>query len=73
MRQKIAETFREYGIDDDTFMILDTTDFREIVSIAASQAKKSDVVILSPASASFDMFKNFTERGEQFITHVQNL
>ena len=30
------------------------------------KAKKGDVVLLSPASASFDMFKNFAQRGEKF-------
>lgn len=72
-RHKIAETFKKHGIAEADFMILDTIDFREIVSIAASQAKSGDVVILSPASASFDMFKNFTERGEHYINHVHSL
>ncbi|MFR2534989.1 MAG: UDP-N-acetylmuramoyl-L-alanine--D-glutamate ligase [Clostridia bacterium] len=40
--------------------------FEEAVYLAKEKAKKGDVVLLSPASASFDMFKNFAQRGEKF-------
>ncbi len=43
---------------------------REIVMIARSLAKSGDVIILSPACASFDMFKNYQDRGEQFTKEV---
>ena len=33
-------------------------------------ATKGDIVLFSPASASFDMFKNFADRGEQFKKFV---
>ncbi|MCX6808642.1 MAG: UDP-N-acetylmuramoyl-L-alanine--D-glutamate ligase [Candidatus Berkelbacteria bacterium] len=45
----------------------------EIVQKAARSAKSSDVVILSPACASFDMFKNYKDRGDKFKEAVLNL
>ena len=38
----------------------------EAVDVALDNAKKGEIVLFSPASASFDMFKNFADRGEQF-------
>lgn len=40
---------------------------------AAELAKPGSVVLLSPASASFDLFKNYADRGDQFIAAVNNL
>ena len=44
-----------------------------VVEAAANQAQPGDVVILSPAAASFDMFKSYNDRGEQFVAVVENL
>ncbi len=46
--------------------IYESDSFEEAASIARSIAKRGDIVILSPASASFDRFKNFEERGNYF-------
>lgn len=46
---------------------------KEIVTLAGKSAKSGDVVILSPACASFDMFKNYQDRGDQFKKAVEKL
>lgn len=46
---------------------------REAVRIAADLAKTGDVVLLSPACASFGMFLNYKDRGDQFQKEVGNL
>ncbi|MBR6312352.1 MAG: UDP-N-acetylmuramoyl-L-alanine--D-glutamate ligase, partial [Oscillospiraceae bacterium] len=51
--------------------ILEATDMEGAVRLAASRASEGDIVILSPASASFDMFKNFEERGKAFKKAVR--
>ncbi len=45
----------------------------EVVEQAKSVATSGDVVVLSPACASFDMFKNYKDRGEQFKDEVKKL
>ena len=45
----------------------------ETIPIARKNAKSGDIVLFSPASASFDMFKNFADRGNQFKELVRNL
>jgi len=48
-------------------------DLAAAVERAASEAQPGDVVLLSPACASFDQFTDFVERGEEFRRLVQNL
>ena len=48
-------------------------DFTETVHDAAASAKEGDVVLLSPACAAFDKFKNFMVRGKFFKKLVQEL
>ncbi len=48
-------------------------DFTETVRAAAAEATEGDIVLLSPASTSFDRFKNFEERGNTFRKIVEEL
>ena len=53
--------------------IVDCTDFTDAVNKAAAAAKTGDVVLMSPASAAFDQFKNFMERGKYYKKLVSEL
>ena len=53
--------------------IVDCTDFTDAVQKAAAAARSGDVVLMSPASAAFDQFKNFAERGKYFKKLVLEL
>ncbi len=48
-------------------------DLKEAVTLSGKIAKKGDVVLLSPACASFDMFQDFEDRGRQFKKIVREL
>ena len=53
--------------------IVECRDFTDAVMQAAKAAKEGDVVLMSPASAAFDQFKNFMERGKYFKKLVMEL
>ena len=57
----------------DGLEIADVNDYHEAVALADSRAADGDVVILSPASTSFDRFANFMERGRVFKEIVHEL
>ncbi len=59
--------------DPAQLQIRDCEDFKSAVLAAATDAKEGDVVLMSPASAAFDQFKNFMERGEYFKRLVKEL
>ena len=54
-----------------TFLLATTLD--RAVAEAASAAGPGDVVLLSPACASYDQFRDYEHRGEEFRRLVQNL
>ena len=53
--------------------IHDTTSADEAVKLASRIAEAGDVVLLSPCCASFDLFKNYEDRGRKFKEAVRNL
>lgn len=61
------------GFDPKTLPIVETADLKEAVERAYEAAEPGDVVLMSPACASFDKYKNFMERGEAFKAIVAAL
>ena len=66
--KKIVEAF-----NDKVTTIVETTSMEEAVRSSYYLAKKGETVLLSPACASFDLFKNYEDRGRQFKQAVRNL
>ena len=61
------------SLEEDAQIIVNSSSMNDAVEIASHLAQKGDTVLLSPACASFDWFKNFEDRGEQFKEAVLNL
>jgi UDP-N-acetylmuramoylalanine--D-glutamate ligase len=66
--RKIVEAFT-----DKVPTIVETSSMEEAVRSSYYLAKKGETVLLSPACASFDLFKNYEDRGRQFKMAVRNL
>jgi UDP-N-acetylmuramoylalanine--D-glutamate ligase len=61
------------ALESDVEVILNSASMKDAVTIASHIAKKGDTVLLSPACASFDWFKNYEDRGDQFKNAVMEL
>jgi UDP-N-acetylmuramoylalanine--D-glutamate ligase len=66
--RKIDETFAS-SVD----AIVHTTSMKECVEMAYRMARSNEVVLLSPGCASFDLFKNYEDRGRQFKNCIRQL
>jgi len=60
--------FKDFGKS-----ILLASSMEEAIALAHQNGENGDVVLLSPACASFDLFNNYEDRGEQFKLYVQSL
>ena len=71
MADRIKKASQKAGFEGK--IIFRPKSIKTAVEAAYKEADKGEVVLLSPACASFDMFKNYKERGKQFKHHVQAL
>ena len=65
---KLIQHFEPMGIK-----YISTDNLRDAVQAAYQSANEGDTVLLSPCCASFDLFKNYEDRGEQFMQAVRTL
>ena len=73
-----AEKIESAVVNDKTYnkeniTILHADNMEEAVALARDNAQSGDVVSLSPASASFDKYRNFEERGKHYKSIVNGL
>ena len=66
--EKLREHFGGFGLH-----IIDTDNLHDAIQGAYNAAHEGDTVLLSPCCASFDLFKSYEDRGEQFMTAVRQL
>lgn len=67
------DAFKLEKVLDTKVPILHASSLQDAIDLAQAQASAGDVVLLSPACASFDMFRDFNHRGEEFIALVKAL
>lgn len=69
--QRVAQTLKGHGFTN--YQLSTATTMAAIVSEAVALARKGDAIVLSPAFPSFDMFKDFEDRGNQFKAAIKAL
>lgn len=71
---KIEEAVKSAdNYDENSINIINVDNMEEAVAVAIENAEQGDIVSLSPASASFGLYKNFEERGNHFKSIVNGL
>ena len=71
--EKLREHFEKLKIQNEKLKIFDTDNLHDAVMAAYNAAHEGDTVLLSPCCASFDLFKSYEDRGEQFMKAVKAL
>ena len=69
--EKAIREAKEYS--ENNPKIIKVENMEQAVSMAKANAVSGDIVSMSPASASFDLYRNFEERGEHFKRIVNSL
>jgi UDP-N-acetylmuramoylalanine--D-glutamate ligase len=68
---RMMNEFGSYGSRNINFYVAE--DYQQVIEIARKVTKKGTICLLSPAAASYDMFKNFEERGTVYKKNVRSL
>jgi len=73
--EKLREHFANFQsqISNDQMQIIDVDNLSDAVQSAYEAAREGDTVLLSPCCASFDLFKSYEDRGNQFMAAVRKL
>lgn len=71
--EKLREHFEPFKTQNPDFQIIDTDNLHDAIQGAFAAAHEGDTVLLSPCCASFDLFKSYEDRGDQFMAAVRAL
>ncbi len=68
---RMMNEFKKYGVN--TIKMFPAIDYKHVIEIARKVTMRNKICLLSPAAASYDMFKNFEERGNVFKKNVRSI